>query len=81
MNKNEKIATLKKLGVFIQWKHNVEVANEKFNIECPECFLENKERIKGLLENDYSFYQFIMASFPTHDTPEGTNFWINIARM
>lgn len=78
MNRNEKIAELKKIGIFNQWKYNVEAANLKFNIECSECSMTNEERINGLLDVDCSFQRFIIISFPFHDTLEGATFWENI---
>ena len=71
MKRNEKIEKLERLGIFNQWK---------YNIECPDFSMTNEERMNNLLAVDCCFHRFLAISFPFYNTPEGAVFWENIAK-
>lgn len=70
MNKEEKIAMLKKYHLYSKWKRNV----EKYN----SCSLGHSEL---LLEESLTWRKFILSSFRWTYTKEGWYYWNKISLM
>lgn len=69
MNRHERIAKLKKLGVYKKWVHNM--IGKGYYHDYIVSHLET---------HSCSFAIFIMCSFGWANTPEGHTFWWNISQ-
>ena len=77
MNKEEKIAKLKELGLFGKWNKNV---SDQPGLSSSDDN-EKDDFILDCLEDDSEWSEFIGESFPFLSTPEGFEFWKKIRNI
>lgn len=67
MNRDEKIARLKNMGIYEKWENNIIAAGRARNA------------IEGLLNHECSWNNFIACSFKWKQTLEGFDFWEEVS--